>query len=57
MIYVLRQNSLALERMKSNFNETTAILKHHDGILQETIKAVQRGNKMYSAILVPLEYK
>ncbi|CAC5416551.1 unnamed protein product [Mytilus coruscus] len=44
IISYLEPKSLALERMESKLNETTAILDRHSGILQDILEAEQRGN-------------
>ncbi|CAC5374580.1 unnamed protein product [Mytilus coruscus] len=40
----LGPKSLALERIESKLNDTSAILNRHDGILQAILEAEQRGN-------------
>lgn len=35
---------MAIEKIESKLNETTTILNRYDGILQEILEAVQRGN-------------
>ncbi|XP_063399480.1 uncharacterized protein LOC134684128 [Mytilus trossulus] len=45
IISVIGPKSLALDRVESKLNETTAILNRHNGILQELLEAVQRDNR------------
>ncbi|VDI19408.1 Hypothetical predicted protein [Mytilus galloprovincialis] len=45
IISVIGPKSLALDRVESKLNETTAILNRHNGILHELLEAVQRDNR------------